>query len=341
MNPFEDERNLAPTQGGGAVAVESNRAIAEVQAQVIMARHYPRNQVLAMDRILQECERVTLAERAIYSYPKGGTQVSGPSIRLAEAIARAWGNMAAGVTEVERVGNESQMLAYAWDLETNTVFRREFKVKHLRDTKEGPKALRDERDVYELTANQGARRLRACILATIPGDVVDAAVAQCERTMTASVGDLPGAIKKMVEKFQEIGVTKQQIEARLGHRIDATQAGEIVGLRNIYNSIRDGLAVAGDFFHTPKEPEDYVKPVSTAAQPPQNQAPAAPQEEPTIDDLWGELTAFAALPTLPAAARKEIQEANSEDEKDPEKLKALLAKVRTAAQTAQTAQRRK
>ena len=44
----------------------------------------------------------------------------------------------------------------------------------------------EDRDIYELEANMSARRIRACILQMIPGDVTDAAVAACR--MTASSG---------------------------------------------------------------------------------------------------------------------------------------------------------
>lgn len=254
-NPYA----VAPRQDGAvgsAAHVEASRAASEVQAQVLMARRFPRDPVAAVDRILGECDRPSLAEKAVYTYPRGGQQVSGPSVRLAESIARNWGNISCGIIEVERKGPESSMLAYAWDLETNVQIRKEFKVAHTRDTRQGSRTLTDERDIYEMTANQGARRLRACILGLIPGDVVDAAVERCRRTMTAHIGDLPSAIQKMVQVFDGMGVTKSQIEKRLRHRIEATNAAEIVGLRTIYESIRDGMGQPADYF----EPEGQAVP---------------------------------------------------------------------------------
>lgn len=251
---YDDEQEGAVVASKpGTVAVEESRAMSEVKAQVFMARQYPRDVLAARDRIMQECSRLKLAEKATYVFNRGGSAISGPSIRLAEAIGRAWGNLDAGIIEGERNSGESSMIAYAWDLETNTRMRKEFKVKHIRDTKKGPKALTDERDIYEMTANQGARRLRACILSLIPGDIVDEAVKQCERTLTAKVGDLATVIPKMVERFATIGVTKEMVEKRLRHRIEATQAAEVVQLGSIFNSIQDGMAVASDYFDMPSE----------------------------------------------------------------------------------------
>jgi phage recombination protein Bet len=47
----------------------------------------------------------------------------------------------------------------------------------------------------------------------------------------------------------------------------------------------------------------------------------------TSDQYWDQLTALMASPDTPTIAKKEIAEANAEDEKDPVKLKALLEKV--------------
>ena len=40
-----------------------------------------------MEKILNACTRATLAQGALYSYPRGGQEVTGPGIRLAEAMA--------------------------------------------------------------------------------------------------------------------------------------------------------------------------------------------------------------------------------------------------------------
>jgi hypothetical protein len=251
LNPFA--RAEKETAGAPAI-VESNRTAQTVQAMVILAKKFPRDQKLATERILLACQRYTLAREAVYSFPRGNTMVSGPSIRLAEAIAREWGNLDFGIIELDRKGDESTMLAYAWDLETNVQTRVEYKVRHYRDTKKEKIPLHDERDIYEMVANQGARRLRSCILRLIPGDVTEEAVAQCEETIQAEVKDLPEAIKNMVEAFEQFGVTKSQIEKRLRHRIESTNAAEIVALRKVCTSISDGMAKPEDYFEVePKE----------------------------------------------------------------------------------------
>ncbi len=260
-SPFEPmaEQNTALAANSGG------REIAEVQAAMVIAKKFPRDIRVALDRILQSCRRPTLAATALYSYSRGGTDVTGPSIRMAEAIARDWGNMQCGVRELEQRNGESTVEAFAWDLETNTRIVKVFQISHVRHKNEyvnGKKTgntiavkLTDPRDIYEMVANQGARRLRACILGVIPGDVVDAAVAECEQTLHASADTTESGIKLMVDAFAKIGVSKEQLEQRIQRRMDAITPAQVVHLRKIFTSIRDGMSKPNEWFEyaTPEE----------------------------------------------------------------------------------------
>lgn len=240
------EKSEAPA---GAMEIAKSRAAQEVQAAMVIAKKFPRDQAAAYARIMQACQRKGLAEQATYAYKRGGTLVTGPSIRLAEVLAGNWGNMESGVIELEQSSGESQVMAYAWDLETNRREVKVFTVKHKRVTKSGEYPLTDPRDIYEMVANQGARRLRACILAVIPPDVAEAAEKACESTLSGG-GKEPIAdrARKMVAAFSELGVTQAMIEARLTHPIGAIVEAELSQLRAIYTSVRDGVSKREDWF---------------------------------------------------------------------------------------------
>lgn len=262
VNPFKNGTEVVPSSMSSAlVEVEKSRAVQETQAAMVIAKKFPRNQIEAMDRILNTCTRQSLAEHALYSYARGGTSITGPSIRLAEAIAQNWGNIQFGIRELEQGDRVSTVEAFAWDLETNTKQVKIFQVAHKRYTKKGSYVLEDPRDIYEMVANQGARRLRACILGVIPGDVIEAAVKQCDATLKVKADVTPERIAGIVEKFGEYGVTKTQIEARIQRRVDAITPAQMVSLGKVYNSLKDGMSVAADWF-TPEEgttatPERY------------------------------------------------------------------------------------
>ena len=233
---------------GALAQTDQQRAVAEVQAAMMIARANPRDQKTAVDRILTACQRQRLAEAAVYSYSRGGSEISGPSIRLAEALAQNWGNLQFGIREIEQRGGESTVQAFAWDVETNVKREMVFTVPHVRHTKKGSYKLDDPRDIYEMVANNGARRLRACILAVIPGDVIDMAVEECERTMRAKADVTPEGIQKIAAAFQQLGVTQQQLEARMQRRLDSIQPAQVVALKKIYASLRDGMSQVADWF---------------------------------------------------------------------------------------------
>lgn len=246
-NPF-GHKDIAPANHNALANAEAEKAIQEVQAAMTIAKKFPRDQRQAMDNIINACCRESLAEAAIYSYPRGGQEVTGPSIRLAEALAQEWGNIQFGIRELSNDGNSSTVEAFAWDIERNTKQTKVFQVGHSRFAKGQLKKLTDPRDIYEMIANQGARRLRACILGVIPGDVTEAALRQCEVTQASSVEVNPEAIKKMVDAFSGYGVTAELIEKRIGRRVESINGPVMLNLRRIYQSLKDGMSKPADWF---------------------------------------------------------------------------------------------
>lgn len=242
-----------PKDAGTEMAIA--RQAQEVQAAMVVAKRFPRDEIEAYNRIMQACERYSLAEKAEYSFPRGGETVKGPTIRLAETIAKAWGNIDTGIIELEQRPGESTMMAYAWDLETNTRHSRIFQVKHERKTKKaGITKLDDPRDIYELTANQGARRQRACILGIVPGDVVEAAIIRCKETLRKGDTSKPleQRVRDMVGAFGKFGVTKDMLEKYAGCPAENFTENELADLRPIFNALKDGVGKREDYFDIPK-----------------------------------------------------------------------------------------
>lgn len=249
---------------GRSVTAEmvTSRQTQEVQGQIIMAKKFPRDYVASCNRIMQACQRKGLAEKAMYEYPRGGQKVVGPSIRLAEALAQSWGNMSLGIVELEQKAGESQVMAYAWDLETNTRQEKIFSVPHIRSTKKGNVPLTDPRDIYEMVANQGARRLRSCILGIIPGDVVEDALEQCNKTLVdGEKKPLADVIKEVCLYFQrDYNIPIESLEKYIGCKADSFSMNDCIRLRKVYNSIKDGMAKREEIFELPgvekEEPKD-------------------------------------------------------------------------------------
>lgn len=292
LNPYQSnaENAVARAPQNAVAEATSAREIAEVQAAMAIAKRFPRDPREAMDRILNACTRPTLAEKALYSYSRGGTDITGPSIRLAEAMAQAWGNMQFGIRELSQENGTSTVEAYAWDIETNTRQSKVFQVSHIRHTRNGAKVLTDPRDIYENVANNGARRLRACILGVIPGDVTEAAQEQCEVTLNASADTSPEGLKKILAAFEAFGVTKAQIEKKIQSRMEAIRPAQVVHLKKVYTSLRDGMS----------KPEDWFDPIADAvpeAPPATTTKPGASRASQLAADLGAKTPAAATTTT--------------------------------------------
>lgn len=246
-NPFA--KALQNHVSAGAVAIESERAVAEAQGRLIIAKRFPRDPFAAYGALMDACQRLSFAKGSMYSFPKGGKTTAGPSIRLAEEMARCWGNIEYGIRELSRRGDESEMEAYAWDQQTNVLSKQAFTVKHIRDKREGGQKLTEERDIYEITANMGARRLRARILAIMPADLVEACVEECRKTVRNGGGlTLADRIKEALDIMAGIDVTADMIAAHLGRPISTMTVEDIVDLQGIYQSIKDGLSTVREHF---------------------------------------------------------------------------------------------
>lgn len=256
--------NMPTMQGGvvaqldslnqGTVAIEASRAIAEAQGKLVIAKRFPRDEVAAYAKAMEACQRPSMAEKAFYSFPRGGQTVEGPTIRFAEELARCWGNIDYGIKELSQDDGKSEMQAYAWDLETNAQSVQNFTNPHQREQGKKMVTLTSQRDIYENNANMATRRLRSRILAILPAWFVEDAITECKRTLSGR-NDTPliDRVKKMVVQFAKLGVTQEQIERRLKRKVDTMTADDFTEYVGIYNAIKGGESKIAEWFAA--EPE--------------------------------------------------------------------------------------
>ena len=130
---------------------------------------------------------------------------------------------------------------------------------HIREVKGVAKVLTSQRDIYEINANMGARRLRSRILAILPNDLVDMAIAECRKTLAGNNDEpLIDRVKKMVVAFGKIGVTQEQIETRLKRKVDTMTVDDFTDYIGIYNSIKNGESKVVDWFEAEKVASDLT-----------------------------------------------------------------------------------
>jgi hypothetical protein len=247
-----------------ATDVEKSRAIAHVQAAYTVADARPRVERLALERMLETCSLLGMAERAFFRFPRAGKPVTGMTVHLARELARIWRNMQYGKAELRRdmVRHESEMIAYAVDLETNTRVETTFLVPHLRDGGKG--VLTDPREIYETLANMGSRREREMIKSILPSWFTDQAEAQCRQTLeTGGRGGkpLPQRISEMLDAYARIGVKRDRLVSALRKPESEWEGRDVADLAITYRSLQEGTLTIEEAF-----PSLVITPASIAAQ---------------------------------------------------------------------------
>lgn len=250
----------------GAVAREES----EVKAAIVLARANRREEMVAYQSIIKACKRPNFAASAMYAFPRGGQQITGPSVDLAREMARVWGNIRCGFRVVTEDETHIHLKGFAHDLETNAYVEMEDKFRKLiqrkdKRTGETKWVPPDERDGRELMNRRAAFLERNCILKLMPPDFIDDALDQVFKTKEQAANgeleaDRAGTVKKMVMAFDEVHVTPEMLADYLGHAIDDVTDRELADLKAIYKSLRDGNSEREEYFILKKPTVEDVPP---------------------------------------------------------------------------------
>lgn len=224
-----------------AITAQQAMAEKEIEASIIVANRFPRNEDAVYERVMKSCSRFNFAAMACYSYPRGGQQIQGPSVNLARETARLWGNIRYGAEIVHDDETSRTVRGWAWDVQTNARESQDATFRKLIYRKKTGWQTPDERDLRELTNKHAAIAVRNCLLHLMPPDLIDDAIAAAKRTLKSDAGRDPDeARKRLVRAFLALGVSVGDLELYLGHPLRQITAAEIADLRGVYKSILDG-----------------------------------------------------------------------------------------------------
>jgi len=238
--PAQMPAATGPDRVGQSTAVEQSRAVAEVQAAIYVARQFPRDIGRSRSAMQAACGTMALAEKAFYKFPRAGGSVEGSTIHLAKTLAQSWGNIQYGVSEMRRDDSyrQSEMQAWAWDVEANTRHVLTFIVPHAKFANKKVVQLEDLRDIYENNANNGARRLREAIFAVIPDFFIDEAEDLCRETLHKGDGrPIEQRIEGAVGVFKGLGISEERLEQKLGRKKEQWTGADIAQLLITHKSI--------------------------------------------------------------------------------------------------------
>lgn len=276
-------RALRAQHPGQATQVEQARAIAEVRAAVMIAMDRPRDRTAAIAEMREVCSIQSLAERAFFRVPRAGSMVNGETIHLARELARCWGNIDYGVKELARddIRGQSELLAFAWDLQTNARSEITFIIPHVRGR--GNNRLTGTQEIYENNASFAGRRLREAIFAVLPVWFKAEAAEICHNTLAN------GGAKTLIQRVTDLrlafedqyGISAKQLEKKRGRRIDEFLPEDVAALRVIFGSLKRGeITIAEEF---PSEEQDAPRHVGSKLDALEAAAAASPHS-PAGDD---------------------------------------------------------
>lgn len=248
----EVQKHLPASLNAGSIAVETERAIAEAQGQLTLAKRFPRNLTQSHSELMEACAMPAFASTAFYTVPNRGT---GPSIRFAEEVARVYGNFEYGHRELSREAGKSEVEVYAWDKEKNNYSKRQLTVMHVVDTKSGPKKLTDQADIDNKIANVASKQIRGRILALMPKWLVQDAIELCKATLAGTSSEpVSVRVRKMAQAFGRFGINQGHLETYLGHKVEDTTLDELVDLMGVFNALKEG-AKPSEYFGVKEEVE--------------------------------------------------------------------------------------
>ena len=221
-----------------------------IDIQVATARQYPRNIPDVLNKISTYATMDTeTASDCFYvlrrSGSGGSTTVEGLSVRMAEIIAGAWGNLR---VQTRIVGNDGRTITaqgICHDLETNVAVSVEVK---RRITDKYGKTYSE--DMQVVTGNAAsAIAFRNAVLKVVPKAVTKRVIEGVKQVALGQSLDLETSRQKMLEYFGKLGVTKDMILDYLNlKKVEEIDKEAVFELRATANAIKEGTTTVQETF---------------------------------------------------------------------------------------------
>lgn len=223
---------------------------AEVDIQIATAKSYPRdiNNVLNQIKTYATMDTET-AEDCFYALRRGrgsDTQViEGVSVRLAEIIAGAWGNLR---IQTRIIGNDGRTITaqgICHDLETNLAVSVEIK---RRITDKNGRTYSE--DMQVVTGNAAsAIAFRNAVLKVVPKAVTKKVINEIKAVALGQSIDLETRRQRLVGYFAQIGVTQSELLSYCGVKtVDQIDTQMVFELRGLANAIKEGTTTVKETF---------------------------------------------------------------------------------------------
>lgn len=228
---------------------------AEVDIQISTAKQYPRDLNVTLNKIATYAtmDKET-AEDCFYVLRRKDKDgqvnvIEGISVRMAEIIAGAWGNLR---VQTRIIGNDGRMItaqAICHDLETNFAVSKEVK---RRITDKNGRTFSE--DMQVVTGNAAASiAFRNAVLAVIPKAVTKKVINEVRKVALGQSIDLEQSRQNVIAYFAKLGVSQEQIFRYLDVKsIEEIDKQMIFELRATANAIKEGTTTVKETFIIPE-----------------------------------------------------------------------------------------
>lgn len=268
---------MTKEQGFGAVTTKQRAemaaiavaaaARAEVEAGYILAAQHPRDEENSRVKILNVCKNLKFSETAIYRKPVGKIKkgndwvqnyVEGLSIRFAEEAIRLWKNIKTIQKTIYDDNMQRIVNVLVIDLETNASYSKEIIIEKTVERKNATGrdvigerinssgervfiVIATEDEIMIKEAALASKTIRNNALRLIPDYIITEAMETIRSTVKSGIDKDPEAAKRsMVDSFASIRVLPGQIADYLGHPVDDMTSDEIITMKELFNTIKEG-----------------------------------------------------------------------------------------------------
>lgn len=230
-----------PTLAVDLVRVELDQAVAT-------AHRFPRK----LDAVMAAIEQMALyddaaADRCVYSLPRAGKAIVGPSIGFANILASAWGNCRDGARWVRTDRAEKAVVCEGafFDLQAN----RQIIVPAVRRISGNNGRIYSD-DMIIVTAQAAASIARRnAILQGVPRPLWNPIYERALIVVRGTEATLPERRAKTVSSFAAFGIEPKRLFAALGVKaVEEINLDHIVVLRGMYEALKDGTTTPEEMF---------------------------------------------------------------------------------------------
>jgi hypothetical protein len=241
----------------------------EVDSQIATARQYPRSiKTFLDDARSMACIAEDTAASCFYKLKrkgKDGTKViEGGSIRFAEIIANAYGNLRVQSRTTHEDDRFVYVMGTCWDVQKNVGFQVETR-RRITDSN----GRRYNEDMVGVTANAaGSIARRNAIFSVVPRALWEPILNEAKQVAVGTADTLNERRQKLVEYFGKMGVTPAQLAGWLEiESLDTLTLDGLEDLRGLATALKEGSAKLDEEFPPEKpEPKDGEKTEKTVPQ---------------------------------------------------------------------------